>query len=128
MQANRGIAEGYTTAVPNAARAGALFLGGGRDNLAVAKHPSTASIGGLIMIRRRFPVALLGVLACSGFLLATGPADEPKPDKDGFVSLFNGKDIGRLEVGTNPESWSVRTASLSFTARAVAPVLRRADS
>jgi len=61
------------------------------------------------MIRGRRIFVMLGTLGLTGFLLGTAPtvADEPKPDKDGFVSLFDGKDLDGWKVGTNPESWSV---------------------
>jgi hypothetical protein len=80
------------------------------------------------MLIPRTPVVLMGVFALSGFLLATAPADEPKPDKDGFVSLFNGKDLERMEdrragaivVGKGRADRGPRP-------RTFAPVLRRTD-
>ena len=61
------------------------------------------------MIRGRRIFVMLGTLGLTAFLLGTAPtvADEPKPDKDGFVSLFDGKDLDGWKVGTYPESWSV---------------------
>src|SRR3981189_2826637 len=35
-------------------------------------------------------------------------ADEPKPDKDGFYSLFDGKSLAGWKVGKNADSWSVQ--------------------
>jgi hypothetical protein len=35
-------------------------------------------------------------------------ADEPKPDKDGFYSLFDGKSLEGWKVGKNSDSWSVQ--------------------
>ena len=61
-------------------------------------------------------IALIGVIACSGFLLATAPAtDEPKPDKDGFVSLFDGKTLDGWKIGKNAGSWKVEDGHLVVT-------------
>ena len=35
-------------------------------------------------------------------------ADQPKPDKDGFFSLFDGKSLDGWKVGKNADSWSVQ--------------------
>ncbi len=35
-------------------------------------------------------------------------ADAPKPDKDGFYSLFDGKSLSGWKIGKNSESWSVK--------------------
>lgn len=46
-----------------------------------------------------------GWLACAG--AAEEPADAPKPDKDGWFSLFNGKDLAGWKVSENPDSIKV---------------------
>jgi hypothetical protein len=49
-------------------------------------------------------------------LLFTAPvfaADPPKPDKDGFVPLFNGKDLtGWVNVNCGPKTWTVKDGEL----------------
>ena len=39
---------------------------------------------------------------------AEDKAPEPKPDADGFVSLFDGKSLDGWKIGKNAESWSVK--------------------
>lgn len=40
-------------------------------------------------------------------------ADPPKPDKDGFVPLFNGKDLtGFVNLNCGPKTWSVKNGEL----------------
>jgi hypothetical protein len=40
-------------------------------------------------------------------------ADPPKPDKDGFVPLFNGKDLtGWVNVNCGPKTWTVKDGEL----------------
>ena len=66
------------------------------------------------MSAKRALFSLVGVFALAGFLLATAPnpADEPKSDKDGFVPLFNGKDLDGWKVGDKPDSWSVKDGQI----------------
>lgn len=40
-------------------------------------------------------------------------ADEPKPDKDGFYSLFDGKSLSGWKVGKNADSWSVQDGMMA---------------
>lgn len=55
----------------------------------------------------RLPVAL--VLLASPVLAA----DPPKPDKDGFVPLFNGKDLtGFMNLNCGPKTWTVKDGEL----------------
>lgn len=59
------------------------------------------------------PLALLCAL-----LLAAAPlrAADAKPDADGFVSLFNGRDLaGWTDVNCAPETWSVRDGKIVCT-------------
>jgi hypothetical protein len=57
----------------------------------------------------RIAVALVGgaMMICLG-----GAGDEkaaqPQPDKDGFVSLFDGKSLDGWKIGDNAASWSVK--------------------
>ncbi|MEO2090104.1 MAG: family 16 glycoside hydrolase [Gemmataceae bacterium] len=50
------------------------------------------------------------------FVLLSSPlpaADPPKPDKDGFVPLFNGKDLtGFMNLNCGPKTWSVKGGEL----------------
>lgn len=56
-------------------------------------------------MRRLFALLLL---ACPVFA-----ADPPKPDKDGFVPLFNGKDLtGFVNVNCGPKTWTVKDGVL----------------
>ena len=56
-------------------------------------------------MRRLFALLLL---ACPLFA-----ADPPKPDKDGFVPLFNGKDLsGFVNLNCGPKTWSVKDGGL----------------
>lgn len=51
---------------------------------------------------------LIATLACLGFATATLTADHhklPKPDAEGWITLFNGKDLAGWDG--NPEIWSV---------------------
>src|SRR5947207_899463 len=64
------------------------------------------------MFAQRIPVTILGFFVVSGFLLGTAPADEPKPNKDGFVSLFDGKDLDGWKIGGPEESWSVKDGQI----------------
>jgi hypothetical protein len=54
--------------------------------------------------------ALLGIGLVAGLCVAADstPAATPQPDKDGFVELFDGKDLDGWKVGENAESWSVQ--------------------
>lgn len=55
---------------------------------------------------RRLLVLLL--LAAPAFA-----ADPPKPDKDGYVPLFNGKDLtGFVNINCGPKTWSVKDGEL----------------
>ena len=54
-------------------------------------------------MRALWLVPLLGVVC-----LAEDKAPEPKPDADGFVSLFDGKSLDGWKIGKNAESWSVK--------------------
>jgi hypothetical protein len=57
------------------------------------------------MILRRTFVALLLAVVSSSLAIA---ADAPKPDKDGWYNLFNGKDLDGWKVSEdNPESFRV---------------------
>ena len=54
-------------------------------------------------IRALWLVPLLGLIC-----LADDKAPEPKPDADGFVSLFDGKTLDGWKIGKNADSWSVK--------------------
>lgn len=53
---------------------------------------------------------LLSLVLLASPLLA---ADPPKPDKDGFVPLFNGKDLtGFMNLNCGPKTWTVKDGEL----------------
>jgi hypothetical protein len=66
------------------------------------------------MISRRLVCLSLGLLILSSAPLIASGDDSPesKPDKDGFYSLFDGKDLDGWKVGKNPESWSVQDGQI----------------
>lgn len=64
---------------------------------------------------RMFLGALCAAVLAGGmisFAAQTESDSQPKPDKDGFVSLFNGKDLDGWKVGHNAESWSVKDGEI----------------
>ncbi|HET6250858.1 MAG TPA: DUF1080 domain-containing protein [Tepidisphaeraceae bacterium] len=68
----------------------------------------------------RFPFSRIATALIGGALLLAfgGAADEPKtpatpaPDKDGFVSLFDGKTLDGWKIGDNANSWSVKDGEI----------------
>ena len=46
------------------------------------------------------------------FAWAEDAKDAPKPDKDGFYSLFDGKSLDGWKIGKNAESWKVEDGML----------------
>ena len=65
------------------------------------------------------PLALLCVAWFTG-LQAAGAADAaaPKPDADGFVPMFNGRDFtGWTNVNCAPETWSLRDGKIYCTGK-----------
>src|ERR1700761_4925138 len=60
--------------------------------------------------------ALLSVAGVCLIAIASPAEDKPattdKPDKDGFVSLFDGKDLDGWKVGANAESWKVENGEI----------------
>lgn len=57
---------------------------------------------------RSLCIALAGVLAVS-FVVAQ---EKPTPDKDGFYSLFNGKDLSGWKAAENPGTFKVEDGNL----------------
>lgn len=61
--------------------------------------------------------ALILLLGCAAPLSLIGAADEkpataPATDKDGFVSLFDGKSLDGWKVGDNADSWKVENGEI----------------
>jgi hypothetical protein len=64
----------------------------------------------------RFSLPRISTAIAAGALMVSlgGAAEEPKagatptPDKDGFVSLFDGKSLDGWKIGDNADSWSVK--------------------
>src|SRR6185437_13046601 len=65
-------------------------------------------------MRFSFPRIATAVAAGAVMISLGGAAEEPKtgatpaPDKDGFVSLFDGKSLDGWKIGDNADSWSVK--------------------
>jgi hypothetical protein len=55
---------------------------------------------------------LFTILAAAMFCIAADDAG-PKPDKDGFYSLFDGKSLDGWKVGDNASSWVVEDGHIS---------------
>jgi hypothetical protein len=55
---------------------------------------------------------LLSLLTAAVTLLALAGAKAPKPGKDGWVSMFDGKTLNGWKAADNPESWSVRNGAI----------------
>ncbi len=81
------------------AAAGTSFFGGG-------VNPSLAR-----------SLVFLALVAFRTFLLA---AETPRPDADGFVPMFNGRDLtGWTNINCAPETWSVRDGKIYCTGKPV---------
>ncbi|HSZ56861.1 MAG TPA: DUF1080 domain-containing protein [Tepidisphaeraceae bacterium] len=63
--------------------------------------------------RRSLSIAASLMLLAAAALVASGDdASQAQPDKDGFYSLFNGKDLDGWKVGANAASWSVQDGQI----------------
>jgi hypothetical protein len=61
------------------------------------------------------PLASLTILAFAdepASAPASAPAAKPEPDKEGFYSLWNGKDKSEWKIGVNPDLWKVENGEL----------------
>ncbi|MFM8337993.1 MAG: DUF1080 domain-containing protein [Opitutaceae bacterium] len=59
---------------------------------------------------------LLLTLTLVAAATCAGAADNPKPDADGFVPMFNGRDLnGWINANCAPETWSVRDGVIHCT-------------
>lgn len=62
-------------------------------------------------------LAFLALVAFRTLVLA---ADTPRPDADGFVPMFNGRDLtGWTNINCAPETWSVRDGKIYCTGKPV---------
>ena len=65
------------------------------------------------MLRHSHLASLAACAICLGLSgAASQQSDQSQPDKDGFYSLFNGKDLDGWEVGKNAESWFVKDGQI----------------
>lgn len=65
------------------------------------------------MFRKPLPIIVAGlVIAVTGLYVSGDDSAQAKPDKDGFYSLFDGKDLDGWKVGANPQSWSVQEGQI----------------
>jgi hypothetical protein len=63
---------------------------------------------------------LLPALALAVFTSFAQAADNPRPDADGFVPMFNGRDLtGWINANCAPETWSVRDGVIHCTGEPV---------
>lgn len=64
---------------------------------------------------------LPGALVASFIFLSSAfAAETPKPDADGFVPMFNGRDLtGWTNINCAPETWSVRDGKITCTGKPV---------
>lgn len=66
-------------------------------------------------MKTRFTSALA---ACVVLVAPSFAADAPKPDADGFVPMFNGRDLtGWTNINCAPESWVVRDGKIYTTGK-----------
>jgi hypothetical protein len=61
-------------------------------------------------IPRTAATLFMGALLLS---LSGAAPEEPKPDKDGFVSLFDGKSLDGWQVGKNPQTFKVEDGHIT---------------
>jgi len=60
------------------------------------------------------------LLACTALVASAFAAETPKPDADGFVPMFNGRDLtGWTNINCAPETWSVRDGKIYCTGKPV---------
>ncbi|MCZ2148248.1 MAG: DUF1080 domain-containing protein [Bryobacterales bacterium] len=55
---------------------------------------------------------LLSFFTAAAAILALAADKTPKPGKDGWVSMFDGKTLNGWKAADNPESWSVRNGAI----------------
>lgn len=60
----------------------------------------------------KYSAAAIGGLVLLGLCGADQPSATPQPDKDGYVSLFDGKDLDGWKVGDKADAWSVKDGQI----------------
>ena len=62
-------------------------------------------------MKRWYVLPIFAVIAVVGWMSLSSPprvaADEPKADDEGFVELFNGKDLDGWKIGGKEDGWKV---------------------
>jgi len=62
----------------------------------------------------------LVLIGCAALVSSAFSAEAPKPDADGFVPMFNGRDLtGWTNANCAPETWSVRDGKIYCTGKPV---------
>ncbi len=61
---------------------------------------------------KRFAFAIALLLGAVSTVRSDEPNSAPKPDKDGFYSLFDGKTLDGWKIGKNAGSWKVEDGNL----------------
>ena len=60
------------------------------------------------------------LFVCTALVASAFAAETPKPDADGFVPMFNGRDLtGWTNINCAPETWSVRDGKIYCTGKPV---------
>src|SRR5947209_1965001 len=59
-----------------------------------------------------FALITAGLLLTGAQVRAEDKGEAPKPDKDGFYSLFDGKTMDGWKIGDNAASWKVQDGML----------------
>jgi hypothetical protein len=63
---------------------------------------------------------IFALFVCTALVAAAFAAETPKPDADGFVPMFNGRDLtGWTNINCAPETWSVRDGKIFCTGKPV---------
>ena len=60
------------------------------------------------------------LFVCTALVASAFSAETPKPDADGFVPMFNGRDLtGWTNINCAPETWSVRDGKIYCSGKPV---------
>jgi hypothetical protein len=91
-----------------------VALGGGADKMArtcLRDYFSRKTIRRGIQMRMRLLTLVIAMFVCTTALVAEG--ETPKPDKDGWYNLFNGKDLTGWKVTKeNPDTFKVEDGQI----------------
>lgn len=67
-------------------------------------------------MKRWYVLPVFAAIAVVAWMTLSSPsrvvADEPKPDDEGFIELFNGKDLDGWKIGGKEDGWKVQDGQL----------------